>query len=306
MNVAVFGSINIDVTAYCERLPRPGETLHGRRYTLGLGGKGANQAAAVARLGARTSLIARVGSDPFGIEAGRLLADYGIDTASLRVDADHGTGVAIIHVEPSGENTITIIGGTNLALDGSDVERSQPLFDAAKVLLLQLEVPPEANWRAAARAREAGATVIIDPAPAPQAELAETMLKAADIVTPNETETEALTGVYPRDSGAALAAAQQLHRRGAAKVLLKLGERGALVSSPETHSFIPPFRVKPVDTVAAGDCFNGGLAFALARGEGLMAAARFASACGALATTKYGAAAAAPSLHEVEDMLRIG
>ncbi len=305
MTVVVFGSINIDVTAYGERLPRPGETLHGRRYTLGLGGKGANQAAAAGRLGARTSLVARVGRDPFGVEATRLLADYGIDGASVRVDVDHGTGVAIIHVEPSGENTITIIGGANLALDGSDVERSQSLFDAAKVLLLQLEVPPEANWRAAARARQAGATVIIDPAPAPSAGLTEPVLKSADIVTPNETETERLTGIYPRDRGAALEAAQLLHSLGAANVLLKLGERGALLSSLGTHSFIPPFRVKPVDTVAAGDCFNGGLAFALARGDDLLTAARFASACGALATTRYGAAAAAPSLREVEDMLRI-
>ena len=304
MTVVVFGSINIDVTAYGERLPRPGETLHGERHGLGLGGKGANQAAAAARLGAPTSLIGRVGNDPFGAEARRLLADYGIGENGIRIDDAAGTGIAIIHVEPSGENAITIIGGANLAMDDTDVERSRPVLDAAKVLLLQLEVPPEASFGAAARARSAGATVIFDPAPAPRPELVPAILAAADIITPNEIETEALSGVRPDDPVSALRAAQRLHGMGAATVLVKLGEQGVLVSTPKTHSFVPAFAVEPVDTVAAGDCFNGGLAFALARGDDLFAAARFAAACGALATTRYGAAAAAPALEEVERLIR--
>lgn len=304
MTVVVFGSINIDVTAYAERLPRPGETLHGERHSLGLGGKGANQAAAAARLGAPTTLIGRVGDDPFGAEARRMLAGYGIGEDGIGTDAGHGTGIAIIHVEPSGENAITVIGGANLALDGGDVERNRAVFAGARVLLLQLEVPPEASFRAAARARQAGATVVFDPAPAPSPALVRHILEAADILTPNEIETAALTGVKPHDEASAIRAAQLLHRDGAAAVLVKLGERGVLASTPNARSFIPAFRVKPVDTVAAGDCFNGGLAFALARGDDLIAATRFASACGALSTTRYGAAASAPTLAEVDALLR--
>ena len=146
--------------------------------------------------------------------------------------------------------------------------------------------------------------MIFDPAPAPRPELVPAMLEAADIITPNEIETEALSGVRPDDPVSALRAAQRLHGRGAATVLVKLGEQGVLVSTPQTHSFVPAFAVEPVDTVAAGDCFNGGLAFALARGDDLFAAARFAAACGALATTRYGAAAAAPALEEVERLIR--
>ncbi|MDP9138075.1 MAG: ribokinase [Pseudomonadota bacterium] len=304
MTVVVFGSINIDVTAYSERLPRPGETLHGDRHVLGLGGKGANQAAAAGRLGAPTSLIGRVGSDPFGAEARRLLADYGIGEKAILIDDEHGTGIAIIHVEPSGENAITIIGGANLAMDTTDVERGRSVLEAAKVLLLQLEVPLAASLRAAACARAAGARVIFDPAPAPTSELVPAILAAADIITPNEIETEALCGVRPDDTDSAVQAALLLHGLGAATVLVKLGAKGVLVSTPKTHSLIPAFAVRPVDTVAAGDCFNGGLAFALARGDDLFAAARFAAACGALATTRYGAAAAAPTLSEVDRFVR--
>jgi ribokinase len=304
VTVVVFGSINIDVTAYGERLPRPGETLRGERHALGLGGKGANQAAAAARLGAPTSLIGRVGSDPFGAEARRLLAGCDIGIDSVHIDADHGTGIAIIHVEPSGENAITIIGGANLALDDSDVERNAGTFAMARVLLLQLEVPPEASFHAAVRARAAGATVIFDPAPAPPPERLAGILAVADIITPNETETEALTGLRPHDRDSALRAADLLHRKGAATVLVKLGAAGVVVSAREARLLIPPFKVKPVDTVAAGDCFNGGLAFALARGDDLVAAARLAAACGALATTRYGAAAATPTLDEVDALMR--
>jgi ribokinase len=304
VTVVVFGSINIDVTAYGDRLPRPGETLRGDRHSLGLGGKGANQAAAAARLGAPTSLIGRVGNDPFGAEARRLLAGYGIDIDGVAIDEEHGTGIAIIHVEPSGENAITIIGGANLALDDSDVERHARSFETARVLLLQLEVPPEASFHAALRARAAGATVIFDPAPAPPRERLPAILAAADILTPNETETEALTGLRPYDLASALRAANLLHSNGAASVLVKLGAQGVVVSAGDTRTLIPPYKVKPVDTVAAGDCFNGGLAFALARGDDLFTAAQFAAACGALATTRYGAAAAAPTLDEVNALMR--
>jgi ribokinase len=302
MTIAVFGSINNDVTAYSDRLPRPGETLHGSRYLTGLGGKGANQAAAAARLGASTKLIGRVGRDDFGKSALEHLKSFGVDVHHVTIDAVNPTGIAIINVDRRGENFITVIAGANFAIDATDAEKASAALARAAVLLLQLEVPWAPMMLAAGRARAEGAKVILDPAPA-SPEVRRLDLGLVDIITPNETETEILTGVRPTDEASAAAAARILHSRGPGTALIKLGERGAYLSMGGNGLFIPAFKVDAVDTVAAGDCFNAGLAFALSRGRALIEAARFASACGALSTTKYGAAAAAPTLAEVERLL---
>jgi ribokinase len=305
MTIAVFGSINMDITAYSERLPRPGETLHGSRYLTGLGGKGANQAAAAAKLGAETHFIGRLGQDHFGTSALALLQAFGVDTSHLRRDAANPTGIAIINVDASGENFITVIAGANFAVDAGDVETARPLLSRVSVLLLQLEVPWDAMMSAARHARDHGATVVLDPAPA-KAETSRMDLSLVDIITPNEIETEFLTGIRPKDRAAAAAAARILHARGPSTVILKLGDRGAYVSSGGEATMLDAFKVAAIDTVAAGDCFNGGLGFALSKSMPLREAARFACACGALSTTRYGAAAAAPSLVEVNALLSKG
>ena len=304
MTIAVFGSINMDITAYMERLPAPGETLHGHEYKLGLGGKGANQAVAARKLGSDVRLIGRLGADDFAKPVERELASYGLDLGLVRKDSEGATGIAIINVGESGENYISLIGGSNLSLDDSDVTRARAALEAATVLLLQLEVPLAASLKAAAIVRAHGGTVILDPAPAPKGGLGREVLHAVDIVTPNETEAASILGCHPETLEDGLRAAKELRQKGVATAIVKLGAKGLAVASVETTGIIPAFKVKAIDTVAAGDTFNGGLAHALEQGQPILAAARYAAACAALSTTKKGASAAAPTKEEVEAFLK--
>lgn len=303
MSIAVFGSINMDVTAYMRRLPKPGETLHGQDYTLGLGGKGANQAVAARKLGSDVAFICRVGDDDFGRAAERELAAHGVDLSLLRKDEQGSTGIAIIKVAEGGENVITVVGGSNLAMNDTDVARARPALEKASVLLLQLEVPLAASLAAAAIVRAHGGTVILDPAPAPEGGLPNHVLKAVDILTPNEHEAGLILGAKPETPEQALDAARALRARGVACAVVKLGARGLAVSAKGFEDIIPAFAVKAVDSVAAGDCFNGGLAHALDRGRTLEHALRYAAACGALSTMRKGASAAAPTAADAEALL---
>jgi len=310
MRIAVFGSINIDISVYAETLPRPGQTLHGDRYAIGLGGKGCNQAVAARRLGAEVHLAGRVGADEFAAVARRALKAFDVADDAVASDAACATGVGMINIDRRGENSITVIAGANMAVSAADAEAMAGTFSQADILLLQLEIPMAANRRAAelvraGAARAGGARVILDPAPVPPGGLDDaTLLAAVDIMTPNETETEALVGVRPTTPAEAEQAAALLHDRGLAGAVIKMGARGVYYSLAGAQGFVPPFAVAAIDSVAAGDCFNGGLAYALARGDDIAAAVRFAAACGALATTKPGAAAAAPTLAEVEELMR--
>ncbi|TLP46159.1 ribokinase [Cohaesibacter sp. CAU 1516] len=303
MSIAVFGSINIDLTTYAKRLPAPGETLHGDTYGLGLGGKGCNQAVACVKLGAQTAMIGRIGPDMFGETALKALTELNVPTDHIYSDPDNKTGIAVIGVDEKAENCITVIGGANMAIDESDVVRSQAVFKASDILLLQLEIPMQAGLKAAALVREAGGRVIFDPAPAPAEGLADAVLSQIDIITPNETETGLLTGLRPSNRAEAAEAATRLRARGVPVAIIKLGAHGVYFQSATEEGFVEPFKVEAIDTVAAGDCFNGGLAYALADGLSLSDAVRFAAACGALSTTKRGASSAAPTLAEVTAML---
>lgn len=303
MTIVVFGSVNVDVVAYAERLPRPGETVHGTGYAIGLGGKGANQAVAAARLGNRVHLAGRTGIDTFGTLARDRLTAFGVATDHLYADAAHPTGIAVIGVDARAENSITVIGGANMAIGDDDLARIGPLLDTASVLLLQLEIPLPAALAAAARVRAAGGRVILDPAPAPAGGLPPEVFRAVDVITPNETETEALVGLRPADPPSAARAAALLVERGVGLAVVKMGAAGVVWASPSAGGFVPAFRVEAIDTVAAGDSFNGGLAHALAAGHGPAEAVRVAAACGALATTRRGASDACPALAEVDALL---
>lgn len=303
-SIAVFGSVNIDVTAFCERLPRPGETVSGRGYSMALGGKGANQAVAAARLGAHSSLIGRTGTDAFGALARERLGAHGVDLDQLLAQPGVSTGIAVINVDSHAENAIVVVGGANMTVDATDVERASLTLAAARVLLLQLEVPLAASLAAAARTRAAAGWVMLDPAPAPAGGLPPLAYAAADLITPNETETEALVGVRPQTPAEAAIAAARLRERGVRTAIIKMGAAGVFYDGPAGAGFVPPFAVKAVNSVGAGDCFNGGLAFALAQGRALPDAVRFAAACGALATTGPGGAASAPAIGDVENLLR--
>ncbi|WP_225197798.1 ribokinase [Gluconobacter oxydans] len=304
-----FGSINIDLTARSQRLPRPGETVHAESYVIGLGGKGSNQAAAAARLAQAfdvdVALAGRVGCDAFGAQARASLAGLGVDLSPLRDDADNPTGIALIGIDAAAENCITVAGGANMAVDKTDIVAAAPWLDRAKVLLLQLEIPQSAVLAAARRTRSAGGLVVLDPAPAPEHGLPEALWSEIDILTPNESETFSLTGIRPTTVEEARKAAEILLAKGVRAVLVKMGAKGVFWHDGTGSGHLPPFRVVPIDTVAAGDCFNAGLAVALASGESLPDAARIASACGALATTRHGAADAAPEWNEVEALIRV-
>ncbi|MFN0191507.1 MAG: ribokinase [Aestuariivirga sp.] len=303
MAVAVFGSIGMDITAYLERLPKPGETLAGTSYNWGLGGKGANQAVAATKLGSDVTFVCRLGVDDFAKAAFREITSYGVKADGIASDSDGATGLAIIYVGQGGQNAIAIVSGSNMRMDASDVARARPALEKADVLLLQLEVPLAASLEAAKIVRSHGGRVVLDPAPVPKDGLPKDVWRHADIATPNEVETAALIGWQPTTLDEALKAASELRGQGLGTAIVKLGAKGLAYASAETEGTIEPFKVNAIDTVAAGDCFNGGLAHALESGMPLAQALRFASACGALSTTKKGAASAAPTKAEVEKFL---
>jgi ribokinase len=302
MSVIVFGSINMDLVARSPRIPTVGETLIGHSFETVAGGKGANQAVAVARLGVSTQLIGRVGSDSFGqvllqtLQASRVGCDY------VLIDPSTHSGVAVITVDDAGENNIIVISGANAQVDLSDIERLQSVLPSAAVLMLQLEIPLPMVVAAAKAAKAAGVMVIFDPAPA-RSDLPEELYALIDIITPNQIEASQLVGFPVTDLGTAAQAAALLHQRGIRTVIVKLGKQGAFCLSEGETFTIPLFPVKAVDTVAAGDAFNGGLAAALATGMPLHQATTQAAAVAALSVTKTGAQSSLPSRAELMDFL---
>ncbi len=304
MSVVVFGSLNVDLTTYVPRLPGPGETLLGHSFLTAPGGKGANQAVAAARLGVPTRLFGRIGDDAFGREALSHIQQYGVDVAGVRVDERHATGLAVISVDDRAENAIVVISGANMALDETDAARCMSALDQARVLLLQLETPLTASLAAARAARQRGVTVVLDPAPA--RELPAEVFPLIDIITPNEVEAQALLGFAAGSPDDAARAAAELRARGTRSAIIKLGARGAFYDAPEGRGLMPPFSVTPVDTVAAGDAFNGGLAAALAEGRGFVDAVRWGAAAGALSVTRRGAIPSLPARPELDRLLRDG
>jgi ribokinase len=297
--IAVVGSINTDLVVYAPRLPRPGETaLGGDLQTFG-GGKGANQAVAAARLGAAVSLIGRLGDDDFGRIARQSLARDGVGVEGVATTDGTPSGVALIVVDQAGENLIALAPGANWRLTAEDVERAWPTTNGCTVLLLQLEVPTEANLRAAELGRRDGMTVILNPAPAPPAPLPQRLLDAVDVVVPNEGEAAALTGLDVADRDGAELAGRALLALGPRAAIVTLGQRGARLVTRQGGEDVPARPVAAVDTTAAGDAFCGGLAHALARGDGLPSAARYAALVAGISVTRRGARDSMPSAADV-------
>ncbi|KIZ18490.1 ribokinase [Streptomyces natalensis] len=295
-DVLVVGSANADLTVRVERRPGAGETVLGTDLVESAGGKGANQAAAAARLGGRTALLARVGGDAFG----ELLLDAqraaGTDTTPVIVDETARTGTAMIIVSPDGDNSIVVSPGANAALTPADVAAAKDVIAASAVVSLQLEIPMESVRAAAAAAEESGTRVVLNPSPAPEAALAPELLSAADPLVVNEHEARQLSGLTDGTPGEW---AQALREKGARSVVVTLGGEGALVLDGSGVSEVPGVRVKAVDTTGAGDAFTGALAIRLARGDALPEAARFAVRVGAAAVTKPGAQPSYPTLDEL-------
>ena len=304
VRVVVVGSANVDFVVQTPHIPRPGETVLGHNFVMAMGGKGANQAVGMARLGAEVSFVARVGQDVFGDQCLEAYRAEGIDTRFVSRDADEATGVALIAVAADGENSITVASGANMRLLPEHVHAAEAAFRDADVLVMQLEVPVETVLAAAQLAARHGVRVVLNPAPAQK--LPSELLALVDVLTPNRIELAMLLGVSEADV-AALSDAQLAERAlslGVSNAVITLGAEGALVADATGAQRVPPFAVTPVDTTAAGDAFNAGLAVALGRGEPLAVAARYGAACGALATTKVGAQPSLPRAEEVEKLLR--
>jgi len=301
MSIVVFGSVNMDLVARSARLPKPGETLTGHTFQTFPGGKGANQAVACARLGAKTFMVGRVGGDVFGKELKDELGAAGVDHANVVVDDNTSSGVALIAVEESAENMIIVIPGANGGVDEQDLRRLEGVLTQSKVLLLQLEIPLKMVIAAAKLAKEKDVKAILDPAPAQV--LPDEVYPLLDIVTPNETEAELLVGFPIKTKQDAAKAAKILKGRGVQDVVIKMGSRGAFASMDGEEEFYEPFQVTAVDSVAAGDAFNGALAVALSEGLPIEDAIRWGMAGGALSVTKEGAQPAMPTRNELQTFL---
>ena len=299
--VLVVGSSNTDMIIRVPHIPKPGETILGDAFSMAAGGKGANQAVAAARAGGRVRFIARVGDDLFGRQALDGFAHDGIDVRSVLATPGAASGIALITVDVRGENSISVASGANALLSVADVEAAGDAFAAADIVLLQLESPLETVEAAARAAKGRGIPVILNPAPARP--LDDGLLRLVSVLTPNEHEAEFLTGIAVMDEGSAMKAAARLRARGAAAVIVTLGERGVCVSADPFEGHVPAFAVVPVDTTAAGDVFNGALAVAFAEKLPLAEALRFAQAAAAISVTSPGAQPSAPTRAEIESFL---
>jgi len=292
--IIVFGSINMDLVAHSPRLPVPGETLLGNNFSTSRGGKGANQAIAAAKLGAAVKMVGRVGGDRFGKELLDNLQANGVDIAGVAIDQEVSSGVALIVVGDDGENQIVVVPGANGRVDSEDIARLIDLLPGSAILLLQLEIPLPMAIAAAKAAKQAGVTVILDPAPVPP-NLPSELYQLADIITPNEVEASQLAGFAINDPKDAIQAATLFRQRGTPIATIKLGERGALCATAEDSFFIPAFPQTVTDAVGAGDAFNGAMAAGLATGLSLREAVLWGTAAGAIAITQNGAQAAMPN-----------
>lgn len=278
-----------------ERMPRPGETVHGRKFVVGPGGKGSNQAVAAARLGAEVAFVGRVGEDVFAPVALNLWEQEGINTDFVTQDPDHATGVAPIFVDDTGENSICVVLGANLAISKEDVDAARDIIKQADFVLTQLEIDYETVGYSLAVSKELGVKTILNPAPA--GHIPPEYMKLADYITPNETELEVLTG---KPSGAIDESARSLIMSDNQAIIVTLGSQGALCVRKNQVTRIPGYEVDVVDTTGAGDAFNGGLAVALAEGKSLVNAIGFANASAALCVTKPGTAPSMPAREEVK------
>ncbi|WP_295937477.1 ribokinase [uncultured Alistipes sp.] len=299
--IVIIGSANTDLIVRTDRIPRPGETVLGGEFRIVSGGKGANQAVAVSRLGGDALFVARIGEDMFGDQLMEQYASERMDTSYIIRDAQAFSGVALISVDAAAENCIVVAPGANSRLSIADIDRVKPELAKAGYLLIQLEIPLETVAYAIRTAVELGVKVILNPAPA--AQLDDELLKYIYLITPNETECALLTGRPVSDQEEAVSAAAALLRKGVENVVVTCGSRGSVIKNARVSEVVPACRVQAVDTTAAGDVFNGALVVALAEGRDLRNAVRFATHAAALSVTRVGAQSSVPTRKEVDALM---
>ena len=296
-SILVIGSSNTDMTAKTHTLPRPGETVLGGVFTMGAGGKGANQAVAAQRLGGNVKFICKVGRDMFGDNAVRQYQDEGLDTSGI-LRSELPSGVALIYVDDHAENCIVVASGANGDLTEADIEASKEAIQNCGILLLQLESPIPSVLKAARMAHEAGAMVVLNPAPA--CPLPEELFRYLDLFIPNETELATFSGMPVGSKEEAEKAAAAMKAKGVGKIIVTMGSKGALICGDGPAEFVPAHKVKAVDTTAAGDTFCGALCVAISEGKTLKEATEFATAASALTVQKMGAQNSIPFRKEIE------
>lgn len=284
--ILVIGSSNTDMTAKTAELPRPGETVLGGVFTMGAGGKGANQAVAAQRLGGKVKFICKVGKDMFGDNSIAQYEKEGLDTSGI-LRSELPSGVALIYVDSHAENCIVVASGANGDLTEDDIEKSRKDLESCDILLLQLESPIPSVLKAAKIAHQAGKTVVLNPAPA--CPLPEEIFRNIDLFIPNETELSTFSGMPVTSQEEAQAAAKAMQAKGVGKLIVTMGSKGALICEGGPSVFVPAHKVKAVDTTAAGDTFCGALCVAISEGKSLKEAAEFACAASALTVQKMGA-----------------
>ena len=298
--VTVIGSINLDTNLRVKQMPRPGETIHATDHYSAAGGKGANQAVAAARAGSEVSFIGGVGADAPGKEMLNLLKSENIDTSGIITATKESTGQAFITVDDNGQNSITIYAGANYAFGANEVLQNQSLIKNADFLIAQFETPLVATIKGFEIAHEAGVRTILNPAPG-MAQIPAELLKLTDIITPNETEAETITGVKVTDEKAAQKAAAKLHEQGVGTVIITIGDKGAFYSYQSKNELIPAFKVKAVDTTAAGDTFIGAMTSVLHPDlSNLKEAILFANKASSLTVQKYGAQPSIPYRKDIK------
>jgi len=303
-DIVVLGSLNVDFVVRVSRRPGPGETVFGKGFAIFPGGKGANQAVAVGRLGGNVCMAGRIGDDVFSGILLDSLANASVGTENIIATKDTLTGPAFITVDDTGENSIVVVAGANGQYVRTDVDRLMPCISKARILMLQLEIPLDTVIYAAQVARSCGVLVMLDPAPA--ACLPQELYKLLDVITPNEHEASLLTGKQVCDVPSAKRAAMDLVDKGAKNAVVKLGAMGAVFSSSSGDcGHIEGHAVHVVDTTAAGDAFSGALAVALCEGKTLDEACRFANAAGALSVTKEGAQTSMPNRNELARLYKV-
>lgn len=300
--ITVFGSFAADLMGRTPHLPVPGETVKGSVFQMGAGGKGFNQAVAAKKVGADVVMVTKIADDPFGKLAIDTMRTLSMDTSHILYSDNSGTGVALIMVdENTSQNEIVVVPGACGEITQQEVEACAPLIRESSYLLVQFEINQDALLSAMRIAHEAGVKIILNPAPCQN--VTDEILAMADLVTPNETEAEGLTGIFVDSEESAAQAANLIHQKGVNQVIITMGSRGVFISSDGKQLLLPPFRVEAVDTTGAGDAFNGGLVAGMAEGMDIWQAARFASAVAAVSVTRYGTSQAMPTREEAETLL---